>query len=132
MRSAVAVQFVIWVLCATAAFAQGGKAEPRPIEFSKGRSSVTVTGTLSNGQEMDHVFKAVAGQRISIKVTSRPKGFLFDFRLKGSGFELVTDHDSYTEYDFIAPQTGSYLLFVRKRPTLKVPRAKFFLSLSVR
>jgi hypothetical protein len=119
-------------LCASAAFAQGGKAEPKVIEFAKGRSNITVTGTLSNGQEMDHVFKAVAGQKVSVKVTSKPKGHLFDFRLKGDGFEIETDHDSYTEYDFIAPQTGSYLLFVRKRPTQKVPRARFFLRLSVR
>ena len=126
------VGLLVLAWCAPAVFPQGGKAEPRRIEFTKGRSSATVSGTLSNGQEMDHVFKAAVGQKVLLNVTSRPKGKLFDFRIRGDGFELETNYDSYTEYSFIAPETGDYLVFVRKRPTQTAARAKFFLKLTVK
>jgi hypothetical protein len=132
MRSLSIVALLVLAFCAPAVFSQGGKAEPRRIEFAKGRSSVTVSGTLSNGQEMDHVFKARAGQSVKLGVTSNPRGNLFEFRIKGDGFEVETDYDSYTEYSFIAPETGDYLVFVRKRPTQTAARAKFFLKLTVK
>ncbi|CAN5263058.1 hypothetical protein BH20ACI2_BH20ACI2_26440 [soil metagenome] len=54
---------------------------------------------------MDHIFGARSGQTVTLKVTSIPKGDLFDFSLTGDGFEIETDHNSYTEYSFIAPET---------------------------
>ena len=68
----------------------GQKAEPKRISFERGKTSATVTGTLSNDQEMDFVFGAKAGQTVKLKVTSQPKGNLFDFRIAGDGFEVET------------------------------------------
>jgi len=109
----------------------GQKAEPKRISFERGKTSATVTGTLSNDQEMDFVFGAKAGQTVKLKVTSQPKGNLFDFRIAGDGFEVETDYDSYSEYSFTARATGDYLVFVRKRSTESVRRAKFFLRLEI-
>lgn len=115
-----------------ATYAQGGKAEPNRVKFAKGKSSAVLTGTLSNGQEMEYVFGANAGQTISLNVRSEPKGKLFEFDLAGDGFVLDTEYDSYYEYSFTAPMTGDYLIFLKKRPTEKVATAKFFLTLSIK
>ncbi|HMS10928.1 MAG TPA: hypothetical protein PKE66_15690 [Pyrinomonadaceae bacterium] len=121
--------FAVLLSASLAVVAQ--KAEPKRISFERGKASATVTGTLSNDQEMDFVFGAKAGQTVKLKVTSQPKGNLFDFRIAGDGFELETDYDSYSECSFTAPATGDYLVFVRKRPTESVRRAKFFLRLEI-
>lgn len=120
------------ILIAPNVLSQGGKAEPKRITIAKGRSTATASGTLSNGQEMDHVFWAAAGQTVRLKVTSKPQGSLFDFRIIGDGFEFVTDHDRYSEYEFTARESGDYLVFVRKRPTVNVKRASFSLTLTVK
>jgi hypothetical protein len=120
----------ISLLFALNGFAQ--KAEPNRIKFAKGKTSATVSGTLSNEQEMDYVFGAKAGQKVSLKVASEPKGFLFDFTLMGDGFDFQTELDSYYDYEFTTPETGDYLLTVRKRPTEKNKTAKFFLTLTIK
>jgi hypothetical protein len=108
------------------------KAEPLEIKFAKGKSAAIVSRTLSNEQETDYVFAARAGQKISLKVSSKPSGRLFDFTIMGDGFELQTQYDSYYDYDFTAPETGNYLVTVRKRPTESNQTAKFFLTLSIK
>lgn len=119
------------LLCSfVSAFAQ--KAEPNRIQFARGKSSAILTGTLSNNDQMDYVFGAKAGQKITLKVTSQPKGNFFDFDLQGVDFELEAEYDYYTNYSFTAPETGDYLVFVRKRPTEKTPTAKFFLTLTIK
>lgn len=119
------------LLCSfVSAFAQ--KAEPNRINFARGKSSATLSGTLSNNDQMDYVFGAKAGQKITLKVTSSPKGNFFDFDLQGYGFDLETEYDYYTNYSFTAPETGDYLVFVRKRPTEKTPRAKFYFTLTIK
>lgn len=133
MKTKLTILVCVFFLCAGAAFAQnGGKAEPNRIKFAKGKSAATVSARLSNNQEMDYVFTAKAGQKITLKVVSAPKGDLFDFTIDGDGFDVETEYDSYSDYSFTAPQTGDYLLFVRKRPTQKVPKAKFFLTLTIK
>ncbi len=111
-------------------FAQ--KAEPLEIKFAKGKSSKVLMETLSNDQQMEYVFAAKAGQKVSLKVTSKPSGKFFDFTLAGDGFDFQTEYDSYSDYSFTAPQTGNYFLNVRKRPTGANKTAKFYLTLTIR
>ncbi len=125
---------VVGVLLLFAAnnFAQG-KAEPNRVKFAKGKSSATLSGTLSNNEQMEYVFGAQAGQTVTLKVTSVPKGNLFSFSVDGAeGIELETQYDSYADYTFTAPATGDYLVFVTKNPTEKSPKAKFLLTLAVK
>lgn len=119
-------------LIASSVNAQGGKAEPNRIRFARGKTAATLSGVLSNDQEMEYVIGVRAGQTVRLKVTSKPSGNLFDFRVAGSSFELETDYDSYTEYTFTAPEAGDYLIYVRKRPTERVKKATFFLTVSVK
>ncbi len=130
MRTKLIVIAAILLCSFVSASAQN--AEPLRIKFAKGKSSANLTGTLSNDQQMEYIFGAKAGQKITLKVTSQPKGGFFDFDLQGDGFELSTERDYYTDYSFTAPETGDYLVFVRKRPTEKTPKAKFFLTLTIK
>ncbi|HMS40400.1 MAG TPA: hypothetical protein PKE69_09250 [Pyrinomonadaceae bacterium] len=130
MRTKIIIIATILLCSFVSAFAQS--ADPLRIKFAKGKSSTNLSGTLSNDQQMDYVFGAKAGQKISLKVTSQPKGNFFDFDLQGVDFELETEFDYYSNYSFTAPETGDYLVFVRKRPTEKTKTAKFFLTLTIK
>jgi hypothetical protein len=82
---------------------------------------------------MEYIFGAKAGQFVTLKVVSVPKGNLFSFSIDGAnGIELETEYDSYADYSFTAPETGDYRITVTKRPTEKVSRAKFSLSLTIK
>ena len=122
----------ILFLCAVNIFAQGGKAEPNRIKFAKGKSAAILTGTLSGDEQMEYVFGAKAGQKITLKVTSEPPGNFFDFALSGDGFEFQTENDSYADYSFTAPETGDYLVSVEKKPGGKIKKAKFILTLNIK
>lgn len=134
MKTKLTVLVGLLLLCAANVSAQGGgKAEPNRIAFAKGKSSATLSGTLSNNQEMEYVFGARAGQIVTLKVVSVTKGNLFVFSVAGAeGVELETDYDSYADYTFTAPQTGDYLVTVVKKPTEKIPKAKFSLNLRIK
>jgi hypothetical protein len=132
MKTKITIFAFVLLLCAANIFAQGGKAEPNRIKFAKGKSSITLSGTLSNDQQMEYVFGAKKGQKITLKVTSQPKGKFFDFELAGDGFDLETEYDYYDDYSFKAPEDGDYVVFVRKRPTENTKKAKFFLTLTIK
>lgn len=109
--------------------AQGGKAEPKHIEFQKGKSSVMLSGGLSNGSEMEYVFAAKKGQKVTIKNT---KTSLFDFRVFNQEFDFETEFESSAELTFEIPETGSYFLFVRKKQVATPRTARFSLALTIK
>lgn len=89
---------------------------------------MSVTGTLSNGQEYDFVFNARKGQRVMI---SNSKTSLFDFRVYSEEFDLETEFESSPTLSLEIPETGKYLFFVRKKMT-SPHRARFSLTLTIR
>ena len=117
-------------LSVTSAMGQGGgKAEPKRIKFAPHSSSVTLTGTLKNGEEMEYVFTATKGQKVTIK-NSRPS--LFDFRVFSEEFNFETEFESSPTLTFEIPATGDYNFFVRKKQ-VKAPRvARFSLTLAIK
>jgi hypothetical protein len=54
MKTKLLVIAGILLFFAANAYAQGGKAEPNRIKFSKGKLSAVMRGTLSNNQEEEH------------------------------------------------------------------------------
>ncbi len=122
-------------LFAVSGFAQnGGKAEPQRISFEKGKSSKTILGSLKGDEVYDFVFGATAGQTVKIKVNSTvPKGKFHAFRVLGSNeIDFVSDYDINYDLEFTAPESGDYLIFVEMRPTEKVRKGKFSLTLSIK
>lgn len=125
-------QILLFLLCfaaANSALAQGGKAEPNRIQFAQGKSSATLTGTLSNGQEMEFVFAANKGQQVTIKNT---RTSLFDFKVFSEENFSEGDFDSSRSYAFEIPETGDYLLFVRKKQVRSPRTARFAITLTIK
>ncbi len=110
----------------------GQKAEPNRIKFARGGTNATANGVLKTGEEEDFVVAAKAGQKISLKVVSVPKGNIFDFTVAGNGFDFKTGADSYSNLTFAAPETGDYLVTVRRRPLNKLAKAKFILTVIIK
>jgi len=113
----------------TAVLAQGGKAEANRIQFASGKTRATLTGSLSNGQEMEYVFAAIKGQTITIKNSNRN---LFDFRLFNEEFNFETEFESLPALMFPAPETGDYMFFVRKKQVRAPRTARFSLTLTIK
>lgn len=130
MRSVLIFVIIFLAVGAIAAFGQhGGKAEPKRIHFAAGKSSATLTGTLSRDEEMEYVFGAKKGQKVTI--TNSNTG-LFDFKVFSEENFSEGDFDSSRTYTFEIPATGDYMLFVRKK-RVKTPRtARFSLTLSIK
>lgn len=122
--------FVFGLLMVTSLHAQhGGKAEPKRIQFESGRTSAVVSGSLSNGQEMDFVFGARKGQMVTIRNATKS---LFDFRVFSEENFPDGDFDSSPSYTFEVPETGDYFFFVRKKQ-VKTPRtARFSMTLLIK
>ena len=129
MRPYLLFLFVFAAFGTVTAFAQGGKAEPKRIQFAAGSSSKTLAGVLSNDQEMEYVFGARKGQSVTIV---NQKTSLFDFRVFSEEFGFETEFESSRSLTFEIPETGDYMFFVRKKQ-VKTPRtARFSLTLTIK
>ena len=118
------------LLACSGVFGQnGGKAEPNRIQFAAGKSSITVTGKLSNSQEMEYVFAAKKGQTVAVKMSNTN---LFDYRVFNPDIDFETEFESSPVSTFELPETGDYFLFVRKKMVKRPHTSKFHLVLSVK
>jgi hypothetical protein len=120
---------VIFVACFSAFGQGGGKAEPNRIQFTAGKSSITLTGTLSNSQEMEYVFAAKKGQTVTVKMSNTS---LFDYRVFKPDVDFETEFESSPVSTFELPETGDYLLFVRKKLIQRPRTARFTLTFAVK
>jgi len=126
MKTKLLAAAVILLAGAAGVFAQhGGKAEPKEVKFTAGKSSATLTGSLANHQEMEYSFTAKAGQTVYLKCGSE-----FDFRLYLPDTDFDTEWNKGTD-SFELPADGEYLLFVRKRLT-KIRSARFALTITIK
>jgi hypothetical protein len=117
-------------LCAGGLLAQGGgKAEPKRIEFVSGKSSTLLTGSLSHDEEMEYVFAAAKGQKVTVR---NPKTSLFDVRIFSDEFGVETEFDSSLTFSIDLPETGDYMLFVRKKRVKTPSRARFSITLTIK
>lgn len=125
--------FLISLLClfavVTATAQNGGKAEPKRIQFAAGATSATLSGTLSNGQEMEYVFAATKGQKVWITNSTKS---LFDFKVYNEEHFSEGDFDSSASYSFEIPETGDYMFFVRKKQVKSPRTARFSMKLTIK
>ena len=130
MKTILMFLVITLLLAAGSVLAQhGGKAEAQRIKFVAGKSSATLRGTLSRDEEMEYVFGASKGQKVTIKNT---RTSLFDFRVFSEEFNFETEFESSPTLTFTIPETGNYNFFVRKKQ-VKTPRtARYLLTLSIK
>lgn len=125
-------QLLVCLLCLCAsglAVAQGGKAEPNRVRFPAGRTSITLSGSLSNGQEMEYVFAANKGQRVTVK---NRRTSLFDFKIYSHEVFSEGDFDSSASYTFEAPEDEDYILTVRKKLVRSPRKARYSITLIIK
>lgn len=123
------------LLCSINLFAQGGgKAEANRIEFARGKSAATVSGKIYGDLQAEYVFTASEGQTINLKITSLPKGNFSIFKVLNAYGEpeFTSESDINYQYNFTAPYSGDYLVWVTFRPAGKTKSAKYFLTLSIK
>lgn len=124
MKARLSLLIAILMAGALSAMGQGGKAEPQEIKFAAGKSSATVSATLSGDQQMEYSFTAGAGQIVYLKCSPQ-----FDFRLFQADADYDTEWNSGTD-NFELPADGEYILYVRKKRS-PVRRAKFSLTIKI-
>ena len=124
--------FVFSLFTAAPARAQhGGKAEPLRIEFKRGATSRSVSGSVRNDEQYEYVLGAKKGQRLTIKISSTP--------VKSSVFQLLGDdqdtlgleHDANFNVSMVLPRDGDYFINV-SRPTSANGRSRFSLAISIK
>ena len=92
----------------------GGKAEPNRIEFKRGTSSTTISGTVRGTEETEYVLAAKKGQTLTIKITSVPARTA-GFDLHGpEDVDLGLEFDANLSFSHRLPKTGDYLITVVK------------------
>lgn len=109
----------------------GGKAEPLRIEFKRGATSTTVSGSVRNSEEYEYVLAAKKGQRLTIKITSTP--------VKSSVFQLLgedqdtlgLEHDANFDASIVLPKDGDYFINV-SRPTSAKGTSRFKLTVTIK
>ena len=120
------------VVTAAPVFAQhGGKAEPLRIEFKRGASSNTVSGSVRNGEEYEYVLGAKKGQRLTIKITSTPAKSSV-FQLLGEDQDtLGLEHDANFDVSLVLPKHGDYFIDV-SRPTSARGSSRFSMTITIK
>lgn len=121
--------FLVFLAVYSSASAQGGKAEPKRIEFAAGKTSTVLVGSLSNSQEMEYVFAAAKGQKVKIGMANTS---LFDYRVFRPEADFETEFDSSPTLTIELPESGDYFLFVRKKMVSRPRTARFRLALSIK
>ena len=123
--------FLLVLSAGGAALAQrGGKAEPNRIEFKRGTTSTTISGTVRGDEQAEYVLAAKKGQRLIIKLASVP--------VKSSVFQLLGEDndtlglvfDANFDYSGVLPKTGDYFITVR-RPTEAKGTSRYKLTITI-
>jgi hypothetical protein len=119
------------LLACTAAMAQGGgKAEPNRIEFKRGTTRTTISGTVRGDEQAEYVLGAKKDQRLIIKLTSAPvKSSVFQL-LGPDNDTLGLEFDSNWDYSGTLPKTGDYFITVA-RPTESKGTSRYKLTVTV-
>jgi hypothetical protein len=118
------------VACSAAMAQGGGKAEPNRIEFKRGTTSTTISGTVRGDEQAEYVLGARKGQRLVINLTSVPEKSSV-FQLLGPDNDtLGLEFDANWDYSGKLPKTGDYLITVA-RPTQSKGTSRYKLTVSI-
>jgi hypothetical protein len=128
MRRGLLLMVLLLGVACPAVAQNGGKAEPNRIEFATGRTSKVLAATLGYDQEMEYVFAAKGGQKVTI---ANANASLFDVRIFSEDNNVETEFDSSRRFSVILPADGDYMLYVRKKRVRTPARARFSITLTI-
>jgi len=134
MKIKLAIFVGIFLFSAASLLAQGGRAEPKRVKFASGKTSQVLRATFKEDGQQEYVFSAKKGQKVKAKIaSSAPKGKFHAFKIEGVlGIDYLSESDTNYALEFVAPQTGDYMIFVRMLLTEKVRSGKFALTLNIK
>jgi hypothetical protein len=119
------------LIACSGTMAQGGKAEPNRIEFKRGTTSTTISGTVRGDEQAEFLLSARKDQRLVIKLTSVPsKSSVFQI-LGPDNDTLGLEYDANYDYSGTLPKTGDYFITVA-RPGGSKGTSRYKLTVSVR
>lgn len=128
-KSSLLLVLALFAFATVSTYAQyGGKAEPGRVKFAKGKNSTVLTGTLSGDQEQEFVFGARKGQTVYI---TNPDSVKFAYRLFNDEVSNESTDLSVPTMEFLVPETGDYMLFVRRADSSK-HAARFSITLAIK
>lgn len=125
------VLLLVLIACSSVLAQRGGKAEPNRIEFKRGATSTTISGTVRGDEQAEYVLSARQGQRLIIKLTSVPsRSSVFDLHAPDDA-DLGLEYDANYNYSGKLPKTGDYLIFVTQ-PMQTKGTSRYRLTVTVR
>ena len=129
--SVVPAALLVLAACVAAMAQGGGKAEPNRIQFKRGTTSTTISGTVRGDEQAEYVLGARKGQRLVIKLTSVPaKSSVFQL-LGPEGDTLGLEFDANYDYSGTLPKDGDHSITV-SRPTQSKGSSKYQMTISIR
>jgi hypothetical protein len=88
-------------------------AATKQIQFAKGKSSATISGTVKGGEDVDHVLRANAGQTLNIDFKASKGAAFFNVVPPGSTYEaLFVGMNEGDHYSGTLPRDGEYIIRV--------------------
>jgi len=114
-----------------ASFAQGGKAEPVPIRFPRGRDSATVSGTLRGDAQREYAFVAKKGQRLTIKFSAIPPRSIVIDAATTAGANLPLAFSAGQSAPLVLPTDGQYEISVKRASAVR-GRSQYRMTVTIR
>ncbi len=102
-------------------------ATSRQIRFRRGRYSATVRGFIGGESHNTYTFRAFAGQRVTVKLSSRGNAASFSMATDSGGEFPGTSSENDTRFTATIPETGCYSISVVAHPD-----ARYRLTLTIR
>jgi hypothetical protein len=132
-RQALAACLAIAYSCAaaSAASAQGGKAEPLHIEFARGRDTASVEGALRGDAQREYAFVARKNQRLMIGTTATPAGSVVVQVRRPSGVRLPLVAGQKQTWFAVLPESGEYFLWASRGASAS-GRSQYTLTVTIR
>lgn len=89
------------------------EAASKPVQFTKGKSSTTIKGTVKGGEDMDYVLRAKAGQTLKVDFKAGKGAAYFNVVPPNSTYEaLFVGMNEGDHYSGTLPADGDYIIRV--------------------
>jgi hypothetical protein len=108
--------------------------ETRPVQFAKGASSATMTGTIAGDKTVDYKLRAKAGQTMSLKLTTSNPSNYFNVLPPGSkGEAIFVGSSGGNEWRGVLAADGEYKIrvYLMRNAARRNEKADFTLDVSV-
>ena len=105
---------------------------PSQVQFSRGKSSTTLRGTLRRDEQKEYALTARAGQRLTCRLTVTLPHSLRLTLSDASGHEVPLQSQDAHQWMSTLPETGEYTLTVARLPMQRPAPSIYALFVTLR